>query len=52
MNDRLINHILYADNLVLISPSSIGLCQLLRDCEKYGISHDVKYNAKKSAIMI
>ena len=52
MNDYLINHIMYADDLVLISPSSAGLCQLLRECEKFGISHDVIYNAKKSAVMI
>lgn len=52
MNDFLINHIMYADDLVLISPSSAGLCQLLRKCEKFGMSHDVKYNAKKSAVML
>ena len=52
MNGHLINHIMYADDLVLISPSSAGLCQLLRECEKFGMSHDVKYNAKKSAVMI
>ena len=50
MNGHLINHIMYADDLVLIS--STGLCQLLRECENFGISRDVKYNAKKSAIMI
>ena len=26
--------------------------QLLHECEKFGMSHDGKYNAKKSAIMI
>ena len=43
---------MYADDLVLISPSSAGLCQLLLECEKFGMSHDVKYNAKNSAVMI
>ena len=52
MNGRLINHIMYADDLVLISPSSAELCQLLLECEKFGMSHDVKYNAKESAVMI
>ena len=52
VNGHLINHIMYADDLILISPSSAGLCQLLYECEKFGISHDVKYNKKKSAIMI
>ena len=36
----------------MISPSSAGLCQLLYECEKFEISHDVKYNAIKSDIMI
>ena len=52
LNGHLINHIMYADELVLISPSSAGLSQLLRECEKFGTRHDVKYNAKKSAVMI
>ena len=42
---------MYADDLVLISPSSAGLSQLLRECEKFGTRH-VKNNAKKSAVMI
>ena len=43
---------MYADDLVLISPLSSGLSQLLRECEECGTMHDVKYNAKKSAVMI
>ncbi len=52
LNGHLINHIMYADDLVLISPSSAGLSQLLHECEKLGTRHDLKYNAKKSAVMI
>ena len=37
--------------VVLISPSSAGLSQLFHECEKFGTRHDVKYNAKKSAVM-
>ena len=43
---------MYADDLVLISPSSTGLSQLLHECEKFGTRHALKYNAKKSAVMI
>ena len=39
---------MYADDLVLISPSSAGLSQLLRECEKFGTRHDVKYNLPES----
>ena len=31
----MINHLMYADDLVLLSPSSTGLRELLRTCEKY-----------------
>ena len=52
LNGHLINHIMYADDLVLISISSAGLSQLLYECEQFGTRHDLKYNAKKSAVMI
>ena len=32
MDGHLINHIMPAGDLVLISPSSAGLCQLLHEC--------------------
>ena len=43
---------MYADGLVLICPSASGLKRLLKVCEKFGFSHDVKYNSGKSSIMI
>ena len=52
LNGHLINHIMPADDLVQISASSARLCQLLHECEKFGSRHDLKYNAKKSAVMI
>ena len=47
----LVNHLLYADDIVLISPSSRGLYKLLEECEKYGIETDIVFNASKSAVM-
>ena len=41
LNGHLINHIMYADDLVLISPSSAGLSQLLHECEKFGTRQDL-----------
>ena len=34
INGHLINHIMYADDLVPILPSSTGLSQLVHECEK------------------
>lgn len=50
--NRLFNHLMYADDLVVFSPSTAGLQQLLNICSHYGLEHDIKYNAVKSMIMI
>ena len=47
----LINHLMYADDLVLISPSTRGLFRLIAECQKYGIEFDIMYNPLKSAVM-
>ena len=52
LGESIVNHLMYADDLVLICPSSAGMRLLLRLCDKYGIDHDIKYNSKKSATMI
>ena len=49
---QLINHLMYADELIIMSPYSAGLQQLLRVCTKYGLQFDIKFNPKKSVIMI
>ena len=46
-----INHLMYADDLVIMSPSVAGLYQLIHICETFGLSHDVLFNNKKSTIM-
>ena len=51
ISDIIINHLMYADDLVLISPSSAGLQILINACHQYGIQFDIKFNSKKSAIM-
>ena len=52
IGDSLINHFMYADDLAITSPSSAGFQQLLNICSEYGVECDVKYNAKKSVVMI
>ncbi|XP_045502143.1 uncharacterized protein LOC123699266 [Colias croceus] len=46
------NNISYADDMVLLSPSIGALRRLLKICESYAVAHGLKYNAKKSEIMI
>ena len=51
INMTVINHLMYADDLVLLSPSTAGLQKLLNVCSEYGIEHNIVFNPKKSAIM-
>ena len=51
VGELIVNHLLYADDIVLISPSSRGLKRLLEECEKYGLETDILFNASKSAVM-
>ena len=48
----LVNHLMYADDLVLLSPSAAGLSILLSICSTYGIEYDVMYNSTKSNVLI
>ena len=45
--DKIINHLLYADDLVLMCPSFHGLQDLLDICGEYADNHDIKFNTKK-----
>ena len=48
----LVNHIMYADDLVLLSPSAAGLSMLPSICSTYGIEYDVMYNSSKSNVLV
>ena len=45
---RMINHLMYADDLALICPSIAGLRSLVSICEMYGVDHDIIFHPKKS----
>ena len=46
-----INHMLYADDLCIISLSSAGLQQLLTICDQYCAMHSITFNVNKSVCM-
>lgn len=48
----IVNHLMYADDLVIFSPSAKGLTALINICTAYGDENDILYNQKKSAVMI
>ena len=47
----MINQLMYADDLVLLSPSTTGLRELLCACEKYSKEHAIIYNSKNSVLI-
>ena len=46
-----INHMLYADDLCIVSLSSAGLQQLLTICDQYCAMHSITFNVKISVCM-
>ena len=48
----IINHLFYADDLVLLCPSYRGMQELLETCEKYASENDIIFNTKKSVVLI
>ena len=48
----LINHLFYADDICLFSPSRKGLQLMLNVCYNYGLELDITFNKTKCKIMI
>ena len=48
---KFVHHMIYADDLCVISLSSSGLQSLLNICTEYCQLHDLTFNAKKSICM-
>ena len=46
-----VNHVIYADDLYIVSLSSSGLQTLLNICTDYCHFHNIKFNAKKSVCL-
>ena len=51
LNDISINHLVYADDMVLIAPSISALRKLIKSCENYAHVHSILYNTKKTKFM-
>ena len=48
----MVNRLMYADDIVLLSPSATSFSLLFNVCGKYGLEHDIGFNSKKSAVLI
>ena len=50
-NGLFINHLVYADDMVLIAPSAGALQSMLNICCDYSVTHSITYNEKKTVTM-
>ena len=50
-NDLLINHLVYADDMVLIASSIHAMKKLIKNCTHYANDHHIIYNTKKTKFM-
>jgi len=48
INNKYFGCIMYADDLILLSPSGIGLQDMLNVCYKFGCDNDIVFNVRKS----
>ena len=46
-----VNHMLFADDIVLFAPSAKGLQKLLDLSHTYGCNHDIEFNPLKYSVM-
>ncbi len=52
LNNVSFNHIQYADDSILLSPSPTGLQKLIDICQKFALNNDMVYNSKKTCCMV
>ena len=51
IDEKLINHLIYADDIVLFAPSAKGLQCLINICFNYGNLHNITFNESKTVGM-
>jgi hypothetical protein len=51
INNASLNHFIYADDTVLLTPSPSAMQKLLKLCSEFAVNHDIVYNTKKTVIM-
>ena len=52
MNEKFINHLMYADDSCIIAPSPSALQKLLNICTSFAIESSTVYNEKKDTMYV
>ena len=50
-NGNVINHLMYADDIVLLAPSVKGLQSLINVCHRLGLDNDIVFSDSKTAFV-
>ena len=48
---KVVNHLYYADGLLLVSPTASGMNELLRVCEQFSGKIELKFNEQKTVLL-
>ena len=51
LNGKVVNHLYYADDLVLVSPTASAMNELLRVCEQFSEKFGLKFNEQKTVLL-
>ena len=51
LTDIVVNHLYYADDLVLVSPSASGMNELIQECESFSTEYGLKFNESKTVLL-
>ena len=51
LKDKVVNHLYYADDLVLVSPTASGMNELTQECESFSTEYGLKFNESKTVLL-
>ena len=52
VNTTFVGCIMYADDLLLLSPSLRGMQAMLDICTRFGTSHNIAFNVKQNSVVL
>ena len=51
LKDKLVNHLYYADDLVLVYPTASGMNELIQECESFSTEYGLTFNESKTVLL-
>ena len=51
LKDKVVNHLYYADDLVLVSPTASGMNDLIQECESFSTEYGLKFNESRTVLL-